>query len=256
MKLYSRILGAGDPVIILHGLFGASDNWLTIGKELAQSYKCFLLDLRNHGRSPHSPGLNYDDMSEDLYEFLTDFNLRTVFAIGHSMGGMTAMKFALEYPHRVAKLVVVDIAPRPYPPMHSEILAGLMAIPVASLHTRKEADRILAAYVPSFRIRQFLLKSLQRTDKGRYEWRINLDAIAGHLKDIGSGISGDNIYEKPALFIRGEKSDFITDEDLPLIKKKFPQSKVVTVAGGTHWLHAEKTDELVRILREFLQGAG
>jgi pimeloyl-ACP methyl ester carboxylesterase len=252
MKLYSRILGKGDPVIIMHGLFGASDNWLTIGKALAEHYKCFLLDLRNHGRSPHSPELNYDDMSEDLYEFLTDFNLRTVSVIGHSMGGMTAMKFALEYPHRVAKLVVVDIAPRPYPVMHGEILAGLKAIPAASLHTRKEADKILAAYVPSLRIRQFLLKSLQRTDKGRYAWRINLDAISDHVKDIGSGISGDNIFEKPTLFIRGGKSDFITDQDLPLIKKKFPQSNVTTIAGGTHWLHAEKPDELIQLLREFL----
>ena len=252
MKLYSRILGEGEPVIIMHGLFGASDNWLSIGKELAPHYKCFLLDLRNHGRSPHSPELNYDDMSEDLYEFLTDFGLRTVSLIGHSMGGMTAMTFALEYPHRVKKLVIVDIAPKSYPAMHKEILTGLRAIPVSNLHSRKDADRILAAYVPSLRIRQFLLKSLTRTEKGTYRWRINLEAITGHVREIGQGISGDSSCENPALFIRGEKSNFITNEDVPLIKKKFPNSRIETITGGTHWLHAEKPDELVRLLRSFL----
>jgi len=252
MKLYSKIMGEGDPVIIMHGLFGASDNWLSIGKQLAASHKCYLPDLRNHGRSPHSADLTYDDMSEDLYEFLTDFSLRKVSLIGHSMGGMTAMQFAFEYPHRLNKLVIIDIAPKSYPAMHEEILAGLKAIPLGKLSSRKDADVILAGYVPSRRIRQFLLKSLQRTNKGAYTWRINLEAIAGHAADIGKGITGKAIYDQPALFIRGDKSNFILDEDIPLIKSKFPNSKIETIPGGTHWLHAEKPDELVRILQSFL----
>lgn len=252
MKLYSRILGQGDPVIIMHGLFGTSDNWLTIGKQLSKTHKCYLLDLRNHGRSPHSAELNYDDMVEDLYEFLTDFGLRTVSIIGHSMGGMTAMKFAFEYPHRVNKLAIVDIAPKPYPALHQEILGGLKAIPVMTLSSRKEADTILTQYIPSIRIRQFLLKSLYRTKKGTYAWRINLEAISGHAADIGRGITEESIYDQPTLFVRGEESNYITDEDIPGIKKRFPHSRIETIQGGTHWLHAEKPDELIQRLLSFL----
>jgi pimeloyl-ACP methyl ester carboxylesterase len=252
MKLFSQILGKGDPVIIMHGLFGTSDNWLTIGKRLSEHHKCYLLDLRNHGRSPHSPELNYNDMVEDLYEFLTDFELRTVSVIGHSMGGITAMKFALEYPHRMNKLVVVDIAPKSYPVLHQDILKGLNAIPVSTINTRKEADLILADYVHSIRIRQFLLKSLYRTEKGNYAWRINLDAIAGHAADIGRGITKENIYDQPALFIRGEKSTYLTTDDIPAIKAQFTNSDVETIPDGTHWLHAEKPEKLIQILESFL----
>ena len=130
--------------------------------------------------------------------------------------------------------------------MHGEILAGLKAIPAANVTSRKEADSILADYVPSVRIRQFLLKSLQRTDKGTYIWRINLEAISGHATDLGRGIIGNSTYDQPALFIRGEKSNFITDEDIPLIEKKFTKSKIATIPDGTHWLHAEKPDELIQ----------
>ena len=130
MKLYCRQMGDGDPVVILHGLFGMSDNWLTIAKQLSTVHHCYILDMRNHGRSPKSPDLNYDDMVEDVYEFLTDFGLRTVSFIGHSMGGMVAMKFAFEYSHRIDKLVIVDIAPRSYPALHQNILEGLKSIPI------------------------------------------------------------------------------------------------------------------------------
>jgi pimeloyl-ACP methyl ester carboxylesterase len=252
MKLYSRIIGKGDPVIILHGLFGTSDNWYSIGKQLAEYYKCYLLDLRNHGRSDHSPELNYDDMVEDLYEFLTDFELRTVSIIGHSMGGMTAMKFAVEYPHRVNKLVIVDIAPKSYPALHQNILSGLKAIPVNTITSRQEADKILAGFIDNLPIRRFLLKSLQRTDKNEYKWRFNLDAIAGHTEDIGRGIRKEFVYKQPSLFIRGERSSYLTAEDIPLIKERFPNSIIESIKDGTHWLHAEKPKELMKILKSFL----
>ena len=191
-------------------------------------------------------------MVEDLYEFFTDFELRTVSVIGHSMGGMTAMKFALEYPHRMNKLVVVDIAPKSYPVLHQDILKGLKSIPVSTINTRKEADLILADFVPSIRIRQFLLKSLYRTEKGNYTWRINLDAIAGHAADIGRGITSQSVYDQPTLFIRGEKSTYLTMDDIPAIKTQFTNSNVVTIQDGTHWLHAEKPEKLIQILESFL----
>jgi esterase len=252
MKLFCRKLGEGDPLIILHGLFGISDNWLSIGKQLAPTYRCYLLDMRNHGRSPHSMELNYEDMVEDIYEFLTDFGLRTVSIIGHSMGGITAMKFALEYPHRIKKLVIVDIAPKSYPALHQNILEGLLAIPIKNLKSRAEADTILKNYVSSPKVRQFLLKNLFRQEDQSYAWRLNIDAISSHSADIGRSFSQNKTYDKPTLFIRGEKSDYILEEDTYRIKGIFPQATILTIDGATHWVHAEKPEAVLNAIRSFL----
>lgn len=245
-------MGKGEPVIILHGIFGMSDNWLSIAKKLSTMHRCYLLDLRNHGRSPHSQNLNYDDMVEDIYEFLTDFGLRTVSFIGHSMGGIVAMKFALEYSHRVEKLVVVDIAPKPYPSVHQNIVKGLKAIPVEKIKFRKEAGEILKRYVPSQKIRQFLLKNLYRKDDNTYAWRLNLDAIDDFIFNIDPGISQNLIFNKPTLFIRGGNSDYILPEDEQLISKIFSDVRIIKIPDASHWVHHEKPDEVIKILTNFL----
>ena len=252
MKLFVRKMGDGDPLVILHGLFGLSDNWLNIAKELAKTHRCYLLDLRNHGRSPQSENHDYDDMVEDLYEFLTDFGLRTVSVMGHSMGGLTAMKFALEYPHRVNKLVVVDIAPRSYPVMHQNILAGLKAIPIASLKSRKEGDQVLKNYVDSVKIRQFLLKNIYRNEDNTYAWRINLDAITAHTSDIGRGITGSRTFDKPTLFIRGGKSEYINDEDEARINEIFSDHRIIIIPNASHWVHAEEPKAFLEAVNNFL----
>ena len=252
MKLYSHQIGNGAPLLILHGLFGMSDNWLTIGKQLAGSYHCYLLDMRNHGRSPKSPDLNYDDMVEDVYEFLTDFGLRTVSFIGHSMGGMVAMKFAFEYAHRIDKLIIVDIAPKSYPALHQNILTGLKSIPVDKIKSRKEADEILKSYVPSHHTRQFLLKNLYRRDNNSYSWRVNLDAIYNHASDIGRGISSESVFDKPTLFIRGEKSDYLLKEDEEKILSMFPKATFVEIKDASHWVHAEKPEEFLQVIKSYL----
>ena len=252
MKLHHRVVGKGDPLLILHGIFGNSDNWLGIAKQLSARHRCYILDMRNHGRSPHSPDLNYDDMVEDIYEFLTDFGLRTVSMIGHSMGGIVAMKFAFDYAHRLDKLIIVDIAPKAYPALHKEIIEGLCAIPVNLIESREQAEQILSEYVSSNRIRQFLLKNLYRKDNGQYAWRINLKAIKEHVSDIGRGISGSYRYEKPTLFIRGEKSDFILEEDKDRIRTMFPQGLIVDIPGASHWVHAEKQKAFVEAVSSIL----
>jgi pimeloyl-ACP methyl ester carboxylesterase len=252
MKLFCRKLGEGDPVIILHGLFGLSDNWLSIGKQLAPMYRCYLLDMRNHGRSPHSKDLIYEDMVEDIYEFLTDFGLRTVSILGHSMGGMTAMKFALEYPHRINKLVIVDIAPKSYPALHHNILEGLLAIPIKKLNSRAEADMILKNYVSSPKVRQFLLKNIYRKEDQSYTWRLNIDAISRHSADIGKSFPQNKTFDKPTLFIRGEKSDYILKEDEQRIKEIFPLATILTIGGATHWVHAEKPEAFLKAIRSFI----
>jgi esterase len=252
MKLFCRQLGNGDPVVILHGLFGMSDNLLYIAKELSLVHHCYILDLRNHGRSPKSPDLNYDDMVEDIYEFLTDFGLRTVSLIGHSMGGIVAMKFAFEYSHRINKLVIVDIAPKSYPALHQNILDGLKSIPIDKIKSRREADEYLKKFVSSHKTRQFLLKNLYRREDQTYAWRLNLDAIYDHASNIGRGISTEYIYEKPTLFIRGEKSDYILPEDEERIKNIFPHATIFEIPDASHWVHAEKPKEVLEALETFL----
>ena len=166
MKLHFKKLGSGDPILILHGLFGISDNWITIAKSLAKKHLVYLLDMRNHGRSPHTAAFTYADMVEDIYEFLTDMRLRQVSIIGHSMGGKTAMNFAQEYPHRINKLIIIDISPRKYPVFHRNIIDGLLTLDISKLNSRKDADEKLTEKISSRRIRQFLLKNLTRNDDG------------------------------------------------------------------------------------------
>ena len=252
MKLYCRQMGSGKPLVILHGLFGMSDNWISIAKELSDRFHCYILDMRNHGRSPKSDDLNYDDMVEDIYEFLTDFEIRTTSFIGHSMGGMVAMKFALEYAHRVDRLVIVDIAPKSYPALHQNILTGLQSIPIDKIKSRSEAEEYLKDFVPSGKTRQFLLKSLYRKEDNSYAWRINLDSIYDHASDIGRGITTTHTFEKPTLFIQGENSEYILPSDKSRIISLFPQAIIKEIKGASHWVHAEKPDEFFKVVEAYL----
>lgn len=253
MKLHFREMGEGAPLIILHGLFGSSDNWLSIGKELSSDYKVYLIDQRNHGDSPHSSSFTYTDMAADLEEFIAEHGIKDPVIMGHSMGGKTAMKFALSYPDKLQKLIVVDIAPRHYPVHHDVILQGLKAIDVDKLKTRREADTTLAEYVPELGVRQFLLKNLGRNTEGGYEWKINLPVINDQIENVGEGLQEGEQFEKPTLFINGAASGYIKDADKPMIKQIFPQSEVQTIEGAGHWVHAEKPEEFVEKVRDFLK---
>jgi esterase len=253
MKLHFKKFGDGSPVIILHGLFGFSDNWLTIGKELSTIHQVFLTDARNHGRSPHVEHIDYPHMVEDLYEFLTDFQLRKVILIGHSMGGKTAMNFTLEYPHRVEKLIVVDIAPKSYPILHRDILNGLVSINLNTIRSRSEADYQLANFIQQKKVRQFLLKNIYRTEAGRYAWRLNLDSINRHIKSLGSGIYSKNTeFKNPVLFVRGGNSEYILPDDEKLIKLVFPSAKIVTIPDASHWVHYENPTALLTEIKLFI----
>ena len=253
MKLHYREMGEGAPLIILHGLFGSSDNWLSVGKELSQDYKIYLLDQRNHGDSPHSSSFTYVDMATDLKEFIGEHGIKDPVIMGHSMGGKTVMKFALSYPDLLKKLIVVDIAPRYYPVHHDVILQGLQAIDVDALKTRREADATLAEYVPELGVRQFLLKNLGRNTEGGYEWKINLPVINDKIENVGEGLQEEDRFEKPTLFINGAASGYIKKADKPLIQQIFPQSEVQTIEGAGHWVHAEKPEEFVEKVKSFLK---
>ncbi len=251
MNLYYRTIGSGPPLIILHGIFGSSDNWGTLGRQFGEFRQVYLIDQRNHGRSPHDPQFNYQVMVEDLREFIIQHDLPKPDIMGHSMGGKTAMFFATKYPDMINKLVVVDIAPRAYPVHHDFILRGLAALPIDKLQSRQQADAELAHYIDNPAIRQFLLKNLQRTDQG-FRWKINLPVIKENIAHVGQGLDPEDVFTHPTLFIRGGLSPYIQEEDYADIAAHFPNSKVVTIAGATHWVHADKPAELYKTVKDFL----
>ncbi len=252
MNLYFRELGEGDPIIILHGLFGASDNWLSIGKVLADNFKVFLVDQRNHGQSPHNDSFDYPTMAKDLEEFISFQAIDNPIILGHSMGGKTAMQYAVNHPEKWKKLIVVDIAPKSYPVHHDTILEGLNSLVLSNINSRGEADRQLAAYVPEIGVRQFLLKNLTRGTNG-FEWKINLPILTKNIDIIGDGLNGKLADTKPVLFINGANSNYIKEEDHGIIKEKFPEARIITIKGAGHWVHAEKPEEFLDTLLAFIQ---
>jgi esterase len=253
MKLFFRELGQGDPIIILHGLFGSSDNWLTQAKLIGAHFKVYSVDLRNHGQSPHSDDFDYKSMVADLEEFIDDHQIQNPIVIGHSMGGKAAMNFALAHPDKLSGLIVVDIAPRPYDLEHYTIVIGLNAIPIETLSSRNEADEILSQHVPEPDVRQFLLKNLQRKSTGGFAWKINLPVISQKLSNIGLDLQFSGQFQKPTLFIRGGKSKYVLDSDLKHINEIFPTAAVETMDTG-HWVQAEKPQEFSAKVMQWLSG--
>lgn len=256
MKLFFREVGnPTDPaIVILHGVFGSSDNWLTVSKTIAgQGYRIILVDQRNHGHSPRSEQFDYPAMAADLHELLTDLNLAQPVLIGHSMGGKTVMQYAATYPASTySKLVVVDIAPKTYPVHHTELIRGLKAIDLTTLKSRNEADAILSQYEPLTAVRQFLLKNLYRNDQNQFDWRLNLAVIERELEGISREILNHPPITAPTLFIRGALSHYIRDSDYARIRQLFPNVSIVTIEGASHWVQAEKPAEFVQVLMAFL----
>ncbi len=251
MKLNFRQAGEGRPLIILHGLFGSGDNWVTVTKPLAENFQVFVLDQRNHGRSPHSAEHSYPSMTADLVEFIEGYNLDSPFVLGHSMGGKTAIQLALTHPDLVSKLIVVDISPRYYTPHHQDVIAGLSAVDLVNLKSREQAEAAMLPHLPEVGVRQFLLKNLYRTESGGFDWRMNLKDIIKNIENIGTENTG-RPFNKPTLFLRGEKSRYIQEDDRVIISSLFSNSKIETIAGAGHWVQAEKPKEFVESVIHFL----
>lgn len=252
MKLNFKKTGSGEPLIILHGLFGSADNWFSIAKELEKNFTLYLVDQRNHGDSPQSDEWNYDVMVEDLLELADAEGLNKFYLMGHSMGGKTAMKFAVEHPSRVAKLIVADIAPRYYPIHHQTILAGLNSIKLDQIKSRKEADDQLAQFISELGIRQFLLKSLSRDSNG-FVWKINLPVITEKIEEVGKALNSDERFEGPTLFLAGANSNYIQQSDLEDIHERFPEYEIEFVSNAGHWLHAEQPAAVIQEVKKFLK---
>jgi esterase len=252
MKLFFRELGQGQPIIIMHGIFGSSDNWLTQARILSEHYRVFSLDLRNHGQSPHDNTFDYPAMANDLLLFIQEHQLVNPIVIGHSMGGKVAMNFAVAHAEMLERLIVVDIAPRPYNLEHYVIIDGLKAIPIEMIQSRNEAEAALTPYVAEPDVRQFLLKNLQRKSEGGFTWKINLPVIDKNLSNIGLDLQHEGKFEKPTLFIRGGRSKYVRDQDWQHIKEVFPLAELETLDTG-HWVQAEKPKEFVEVVISWLK---
>ena len=242
----------GTPLIILHGLFGSLDNWATVARSLGESFPVITIDLRNHGRSPHHDEFNYDVMADDLFGFMGQQGLSKMNLLGHSMGGKTAMNFAMKYPDAIERLVVVDIAPKKYPPVHETIFEALMSVDPANYSERHEIDTALSKSITDVPIRKWLLKNIGRTEHGKLFWKMNLPAIHRNYYLLSEAVSPGANYNGQVLFIKGGKSDHIAVEDESAIFGFFPRASIETIPGAGHWVHADAPDKLVALVKNFL----
>lgn len=252
MKLYYHMTGHGHPFVILHGLFGSGDNFYTLSGFFGEKYKVFAVDQRNHGRSPHNDILTYEAMADDLRDLLVHEGISSVFLLGHSMGGKTAMKFALNYPGMVDKLIVVDIGTKEYAPQHDAIFDALFALKLNRYKTRSELDSALSEHIPDYAVRQLLLKNVSREDSGAFKWKIPVKSIYRSYPNINASIGSERPFTKPVLFLRGGKSKYILDEDIPGIRAIFPRALFQTIDGVGHWVHAEAPQKFADTVMEFL----
>lgn len=252
MRLHFESYGKGSPLIILHGLFGSLDNWRTLGRKLGAHFRVLAVDLRNHGASPHGDDFNYRIMSEDLKAFMDEHCLASAYLLGHSMGGKVAMHFALAWPERLEKLVVVDIAPKEYQDRHGKVIQALASLNLQQFTDRREIDNALLEAIPDQIVRQFLLKNLARDDRGCFRWRINLKSIAHHYRQINKWFVGEVCFDKPTLFLKGGNSDYMDMDDLVEIIRFFPHARLDTVQGAGHWLHVDAPAEFLSRVCTFL----
>jgi pimeloyl-ACP methyl ester carboxylesterase len=268
MELAFKKIGKGFPLVILHGLYGSSDNWFSIGKELSEHFEVYLIDQRNHGKSPHNAIHNYTALQDDLNEFFLKYKISKAVLMGHSMGGRTAMYFAINHPEKIESLIVVDISIKAHNNLQTldekvtenlNIIQAMTSLNFESARSRADVNKELAYYIPDERVRQFLLKSVTRNEQNKYQWIINIEAIRNNLPEILDGIDISrhkhlgSQFNFPVLFVKGENSNYISDDDLFEIKELFPQAELVTIFGAGHWIHVDQPKLFMKSIKFFLQ---
>lgn len=252
MILHSKILGKGKPLLILHGYFGMGDNWKSLANKFADYFEVHLIDQRNHGRSFHADDFTYELMVEDLYEYIKHHQLEKVQLIGHSMGGKTAMLFAVTFPEMVEKMIVADISPRYFSPHHEFILAALHEVDFSIQKTRRDVETILKKHIDENGIRQFLLKNVYWKSKGELNFRFNLESLTENNDEIGEALPSFTNFDGDVLFLKGENSGYISENDEALITAHFPKATIKTINNAGHWLHAENPLMFYEKVIEFL----
>ena len=255
MILNSKIYGVeknGTPLLVFHGLFGMLDNWATFGREFGEKLPCHLLDLRNHGKSFHMEEMTPDNMAEDILNYLNQHQIEKAYLLGHSLGGKAVMQFAISYPERVKKIVVVDIAPKAYPPHHQKIMEALQSVDFEKMMSRKEVEEKLAESIEEKPVIQFLVKNLYWEQEDRLNWRFNLKVLAEKYSDFVGKAIRFGIFEGETLFIKGEKSHYILPQDEFLIQKQFPKYQLVTIKNAGHWVQVENAKDFNEEVSNFL----
>lgn len=254
MELFYRHYGAGEPIIILHGVFGVSDNWVTFAREISDKYEVFIPDQRNHGQSPHHPVHNYFAMCTDLHEFIEQHNIKNPVILGHSMGGKVAMRFALENTDIPKALIIADVSMRTYQRryIHLNMIDAMMSVDFEKASTREEIAGQLSNWITDQRILLFAMKNLYRRQRGQFAWRLNLQAINLNMDEVFEGVKADRVFQKPALFLRGGDSDYVSYEDFDQIYRSFPKADIETIENAGHWLHADQPAEFSERVRKFL----
>jgi pimeloyl-ACP methyl ester carboxylesterase len=247
-----KVIGEGQPLIILHGLFGSLDNWITLGKRFAQDFKVILVDQRNHGKSFHDDLFNYSEMADDLNNLIDSLELEKPILLGHSMGGKTAMQYAAFHSVNIDKLIIADIGPKFYPVHHAVIIDALKAVNVSSIQKREDVDIELTGLIPERGIRTFLMKNLKRDEGGQFGWKMNLNGISDSIEEVGKPLDYYLPIETPTLFIRGSESQYIKDEDFEDIVEIFPEAKFSTIDGSGHWLHADNPKIFYELVMNFI----
>ena len=250
MRLNLIETGGGPPVVLLHGLFGAARNFGAVQRALSPRFRVIAIDARDHGASPHAPGMTYETLAADMLETLDAAGITRAAVIGHSMGGKTAMTAALLAPERTARLLVADIAPVPYHHGNASVATALRAIPLHPGLTRAEAEAALTGAVPLASVRAFLIQNLQFGPSPR--WRIGLEEIAAAIPDLEGWRTPPGTYPGPALFVSGAQSDYVLPEHRPLIRALFPASRFVSVKNAGHWLHADNPAGFLSVVEAFL----
>lgn len=250
--LHSKILGKGQPLLILHGFLGSGDNWITLGRQFAKDFEVHLIDLRNHGRSFHDKEMDYKVMCQDIFHYCEHYHLDNIYLLGHSMGGKVAMHLAVHHPELVNKLIVADIAPKEYPHRHQVILDALQAVDFLVVQSRDDIEAVLAQYIDNKAIRQFLMKNIKRIDQTTFAYKCNLPVLVSHYELMNESIPPLSQYEGEALFIKGALSDYILTSDKARIEVHFPKAQIKIIQKTGHWLHAEQPDKFYHLIMEFL----
>lgn len=254
MDLNAKTFGAGEPFVLLHGLFGMLDNWQTLAKRFAHNRMSVIVDLPNHGDSPRLSEHSYDAMTDAFADYLENQWMHRVDLLGHSMGGKVAMNYALQFPDRVNRLVVVDMGTKLYERGHDDIIKAMQGLPLDAKYSRKELNALLKKDIPNDGTRLFLMKNIKRKKEGGYRWKVNLDVVARDYNHILTDMADLNaVWEGEALFIRGGDSNYILDKDWDGIKQIFPNAVLKTVPNAGHWVHAQQPDLLYQLVDEFLQ---
>lgn len=254
MGLNFKKYGEGkDSLVILHGLFGSLDNWQSLAKKFGAYFTVYILDQRNHGKSPHFDEHNYVAMASDLKEFLDQEGIEETFLLGHSMGGKTVMQFAIQEPQYIKKMIVADIAPKYYAPHHHKEIKALSSVDFNIQKDRKAVQEKLEETLDNSGVVQFFMKALTWVEKEKLGWKFNLKVLVEQNDNIGEALEGFAYFTNPTLFVRGENSNYITEDDIDTIEEIFPMAQYRTINNAGHWLHAENPQQFFDEVLNFLK---